>query len=330
MFLREYVYVDVDRVSGLAAQLYDGVPEKATNIVARKNRFDVDLKLLRGGRESGREEATERNLADSLFKDLESDLEALGLLRDLSEDLGIRDAWDEIDSLVSAGQILRITAPGTLFHPAQMSDAIVGMATAAVGLADMGIGDNDQEAASVPPKAKSEAQRKSERASRQGAVDELRYPEDYLPSASTIPLMDIKRQVLAGLIKVTRGTFSEGVHLQLRPAGDDGPAITARLEAGRRFLDSSPEVLFSRYGLASQDWTVVGVVGQLGSRIAPGEVTDVTNADGSVNRARFVDLVGGFLASTAGLVDLPMPPGFSIIPLAVYRSIGVSMEIEGQ
>jgi len=77
-FLREYVYVDVDRVSGLAGQLYDGVPERATNVVARQKKFEVDLKLIRGGGESGSEDATERNLADSLFKDLESDLEVLG------------------------------------------------------------------------------------------------------------------------------------------------------------------------------------------------------------------------------------------------------------
>ena len=80
LFLREYVYVDVDRVRGLAAQLYDGVPEKATNIVARQKRLDVDMKLLKGGSDSGQEEQTERNLADSLFKDLETDLEALASL----------------------------------------------------------------------------------------------------------------------------------------------------------------------------------------------------------------------------------------------------------
>jgi hypothetical protein len=329
MFLREYVYVDIDRVGGLAAQLYDGVPEKATNIVARQKRLEVDLKLLKGGGESSREEQTERNLADSLFKDLETDLEALGLLRDLSEELASLESWDDIESLVSAGQILRITAPGTLFHPAQMSDAIVGMATAAVGLSDLGIGEDEILPSSpVPPKAKTETQKRAERSARQTPAGEPRYPEDYLPSVLTVPLMNLDRKFLAGLIKVTRGVFSEGVHLQLRPTGVDGPAITARLEAGRRFLDSSPEVLFSRYGLGPQEWTAVGVVGQLGSRISPGEVDDVTNADGSVNRARFVDLVRHFLATTAGFVDLPMAPGFSLIPLAVYRGIGDGMAVE--
>jgi hypothetical protein len=329
MFLREYVYVDVDRVAGLAAQLYDGVPEKATNIVARQKRLDVDLKFLKGAGESGNEEQTERSLADSLFKDLETDLEALGLLRDLSEELAANESWDDIEALVSAGQIVRITAPGTLFHPAQMSDAIVGIATAAVGLSDLGIEDELSPAPVLPPKAKTEAQKKAERAARQTPSGDPRYPEDYLPSVGVVPLMNLDRRSLAGMIKVTRGVFSEGVHLQLRPLGVDGPAITARLEAGRRFLDSSPEVLFSRYGLAAQEWTAVGVIGQLGSRISSGEVNDVTNDDGSVNRAKFVDLVGSFLASAAGFVDQPVPPGFSLIPLALYRGIGETVTGEG-
>lgn len=328
MFLREYVYVDVDRVAGLAGQLYDGVPQKAIKVAARQKRIDVDLKLLKSGRHAGSEESTERSLADGLFKDLENDLESLGLLRDYSDDLAHNDSWEKVEQLLTAGQIIRITAPGTLFHPAQMSEAILGIATAAMGLADLGL-DKEGTAprTAIPPKAKSPEQKLAERAANRSAA-EPRHPEDYLPSVPNLPVMDVPRRLLSGLIRVTRGTFSEGVHLHLRPLGVDGPLISARLEPGRRFLDSSPEVLFSRYGLAEQEWTAVGVIGQFGSRISPPPVSDVTNVDGTVNRARFVDLVGNFLATSAGLVDLPSAPGFSLIPLAVYRSIGEGFAID--
>lgn len=332
VFLREYVYVDVDRVSGLAGQLYDGVPERATNVVARQKKFEVDLKLVRGGGQSGSEDATERNLADSLFKDLESDLEALGMLEDVSEVLSESDDWEAIDPAIRPGRILRVTGPGTLFQPAQMSDAIVGIATAAVGLGELGVGVPEEQAAPLlPPKAKTEAQKRAERTARQqpAPLAEPRFPEDYLPQVDQVPLMDISRSQLSGMIKVARGVFGEGVHLHLRPSGVDGPTISARLEPGRRFLDSSPEILFSRYGLAQQEWTVVGVVGQLGSAILPDDVGDITNDDGSVNRAKFVDLVGRFLGETAGLIDLPQAPGFSLIPLAVYRGIGDTLMPEG-
>lgn len=176
----------------------------------------------------------------------------------------------------------------------------------------------------MPPRAKSQAQKQHERNNRQAAANP-QVPEDFLPTADPVPLMDIPRAQLSGMIKLIRGVFGEGVHLHLRPLGPDGPIVSARLEMGRRFLDSSPEVLVSRYGLTRQDWTVVGMVGQLGRRSGITSVEDVTNGDKTVNRAKLVDLVASFLGETAGLVDLPQAPGFSIIPLALYRSIGAPL-----
>lgn len=328
MFLREYLYVDLDKVAGLASQLYDGIPERATNVTARQKKIEADLKLVRGGFDSSSEDSIERSLGDSLFKDLETDLESLGLLEDISESLSRESVWGSIEDIVAPGRILRITAAGTLFHPAQMSDAIVGIATAAHGLADLGIGqEGETKSPVVPPRAKTDAQKRVDRTAKQPTA-EPRFPEDFLPSGESVPLMGVLRTQLSGMIKVVRGVFGEGVHLHLRPAGPDGPIVSARLEEGRRFLDSSPEVLISRYGLAEQEWTVVGVVGQLGSRIVPSVVEDMTNADGSVNRAKFVDLVGNFLGETVGLVDLPRAPGFSIIPYALYRAIGDPIRAE--
>lgn len=328
MFLRDYLYVDLDKVSGLASQLYDGVPEKATKLSARQKSFEADLKFVRGGTGSSSEDAIERRLGDSLFKDLETDLEALGILQDVSDILSQAESWEEVEEIASPGTIIRITASGTLFQPAQMSDAIVGIATAAHGLAELGAADSeDSQKQTVPPKAKSEAQKRAERAAKQPPA-EPRNPEDFLPAGDKVPVMGVPRAQLSGMIRVTRGVFGEGLHMHLRPAGVSGPVVSARLEEGRRFLDSSPEVLISRYGLAQQEWTLVGVVGQLGSRMAPESSPDPMNPDGSVNRAKFVDLVANFLGQTAGLVDLPRAPGFSVIPLAVYRAIGGSINTE--
>ncbi len=327
LFLRDYLYVDLDKVSGFASQLYDGIPERATNVTARQKKMEADLKLVRGSSGNSSEDTIERSLGDSLFKDLEADLESLNLLTDVSEILSQETSWASIDSIAPPGQILRITAPGMLFQPAQVSDSIVGIATAAAGLSDLGLGAGETSETLPPPRARTEAQKKAHRATKQPAP-EPRFPEDNLPWGESIPLMNIPREQLSGMIKVARGIFGEGVHLHMRPAGPNGPIISARLEGGRRFLDSSPEVMMSRYGLAEQEWTVVGVVGQLGSRMIPSVVDDITNSDTSVNRAKFIDLVGNFLGETAGLVDLPRAPGFSIIPLALYRTIGGSVAAE--
>jgi hypothetical protein len=211
MFLRDYLYVDLDKVSGLASQLYDGVPDRATNVTARQKKLEADLKLIRGGTGSSAEDAIERNLGDSLFKDLEADLESLGLLTDLSESLADIETWESIDDLVSPGQILRITSRGTIFQPAQMSEAILGLATAAHGIAQLDIEQPDEaRPKTVPPKAKSDAQKKAERSARQHSSAEAKYPEDLLPPGETIPLMNVPRAQLSGMIRVTRGVFGEG------------------------------------------------------------------------------------------------------------------------
>lgn len=320
MFLREYVYVDIDKVRGLAGQLYDGIAEKATNIAARQKRIDIDIKVLRGGGTTGSEDSTERSIGDSLFKDLEADLEALGMLSDISAELGELETWKTVESLAPRGRIVRITAPGSLFHPGQMSDAIVGMVTAAHGLSDLSVAEASD--SSSTPRGTKNNPKGADRRPRPKIDGSPQFPEDLLPPGNIVPIMDVKRDQLAGMIRVIRGVFGEGVHVHLRPAGSEGPIISARLEPGRKYLDSSPEVLFSRYGLGQQEWTVVGVVGQLGSSAVPDEIDDVMHEDGSVNRAKLVDLVGHFLGQTAGLIDLPQAPGFSLVPLAVYRTLG--------
>lgn len=322
MFLREYVYVDFDKVRGLAGQLYDGVPEKATKISARQKQLGFDLKLVSAQGQAGSEDAVERNLADSLFQDLETDLESLGLLVDKSEELQDAGGWG---SSIFPGQIIRITAPGSLFHPNQMAEALVGVATASQGLSEMGILSEEEQGGT--PKTKAQPQKGGNR-NRKPPIVEVRFPEDLLPTDETLPLLGVERGLLSGIIKVLRGVFGEGVHLHLRPAGKNGPVISARLEQGRQFFDSSPEVLFSRYGLHEQDWTLVGMVGQFGTSDVDSESPDITDENGNIVRARFVDLVASFMDSTSGFADLPQSPGFSVVPLAVYRGIGVGLEPE--
>ncbi|MGX5670211.1 DUF6414 family protein [Kocuria rhizophila] len=322
MFLREYIYVDVDKVAGLAAQLYSGVPEKAQSIVEKQRRVDVNFKVAGGQRGKATQENVERSLADALFHDLESDLEAEGVLNDISAIMQNELGADECPELVHPGMIVRITAPGTIFHSAQLSDALVKIATAGQGLAGL-LEPEQPPTPAVPPNAKSAQQKKQQRNLRL-PKSEPQYPEDYLPESEYVPYAGVSRAQLEGMIRLVRSLFGEGAHLNLRPAGPDGPVVTARLEGGRRFLDSSPEVLMSRYGIAEQQWTLVGIVGQLS---VEGAVEGVDIMDGTkINRAKFVDLIQAFFAEANGFVDIPTSGGFSVVPLAVYRGIGYVAE----
>jgi len=321
MYLREYLYVDTDKVAGLASQLYDGMPERATNLAARRAHLGIDVKLFDAGRSKSTEDSTERNLADTVFKDLELDLEALGLLEDVSEDLATSETWTSLGDLVRPGQILRITAPGSLFHAAQLSGALINMATAAHGLSELSQDDAPAEAPVVPPRAKPQGQKKTQKPS-VTPVGDRRFPEDDLPLGDVVPYLNLPRAQLSGIIKLVRGIFAEGMHLHQRPRGIEGPIVSARLEAGRRFLDSSPEILFSRYGLSEQQWTVVGVVGQTSNQDDGDFDFEISNDNGTLNRAKLVKLVNELLVQTEGFVDLPQGEGFTLVPIAVYRGLG--------
>ncbi|WP_155942967.1 hypothetical protein [Mycobacterium sp. 141] len=295
----------------------DGVPESATTL-ERKEKDAVAKNNWIGslGRRTIDEESVQKNMGDSLFKILEEELEALGILHDLSEEVAGQQTTSEIMQRIRPGSLIRITAPGTLFHPGQLSHSLVGIATAAYGVSHL-VGSAEPETLNIGKQRKSGQPGKGRTVQTGGPEDALSVFPD------PIPMLDISRDFVAGIIQFVRGTFSDGVHLHLRPQGVNGPIITARLEDGRRFLDSTPEILFSRYGLGEQEWTLVGTVGQLGSAHEAG-YPDIADADGNMNRAAMVKLVETFLghAGEVGLIDLPASSGFSVVPLAVYRAIG--------
>jgi hypothetical protein len=328
MYLREYLYVDIDKVRGILSQIEEGVPESTTEVGRKEKAASLRNTLVGelGGKSIG-EESLEKSLGDALFKILEEELEAQDILRDISEELTTIDGARQIHASLRPGSVVRITAPGRLFHPEQLSHAMVGIATAATGIAQMF--PNLNQPTSTQLKQNQPGKGGSQRRAQGGPKGPPRLPTQ-LPGApedallflpEMIPFFGQSRDFITGMIRFVRGIFSEGVHLQLSPLGEDGPMITARLESGRRFLDSTPEVIFSRYGFKHQEWTIVGTVGHVGE--LPESQKEI-NPDTSFSRAGIVEVISTFLqiAGNSGLIDLPTDLGFSVVPLAVYRAIG--------
>lgn len=321
MFLRDYLYVDVDKVRGILSQIDEGVPESSTEVARKETGAELRTNLIGGfGSKSSGEESLERSFGDSLFKILENELEALGILEDISEQLLSLAEIEGLRGRLQPGALVRVTAPARLFHPVQLSHTMVGISTAGTGMLQFmaeieaanrkNNGDNSSEPQWAKPNIPTEP-----------AGPLKGDPEDalfYLPDM--LPALEISRDFVLGLIRFIRGTFSDGVHLHIEPLGNDGPLISARLESGRRFLDATPEVLVSRYGFRPQEWTIVGTVGHFGA--LPGEVEEFDFESG-FNRASIVRFIGTLLENVAGsFIGLPTGYGFSIVPLAVYRAIG--------
>lgn len=326
MVLREFLYLDIEKVRGLAAQLYEGVVETSTESTENSKEGGFGAGPLKYSRQWGSSAVLQKSMADALFPTLESDLEAEGLLREVSEDLADEAGWNRVEEAAPVGSLIRVSGPAALFDARYFAGVLSNMVVAGQGVGEIAGRTNRQPYPQViPPKAKSPAQRKAEKDARKRneTPDAPETLESLIPAGS-IPALgeDVTREQIVGMVKVARGVFVPGLHLTMYCAGIDGPPISARLEEGRRFLDSEPDVLFQRYGVTPLDWTLVGIVGHHGAKSVTDTFPELLEPDGqTVSRGRTAAGLNQFIAFIAnlGFADLPRHPGFSVIPLAVYR-----------
>ncbi|MFD3436870.1 hypothetical protein ACFWU3_05110 [Streptomyces sp. NPDC058685] len=320
MLLREFLYVDTDKVRSMLGQLDEGVAEEARDTSRHEKRSEGGVKGFASHYQNwGTESYVSKSLGDTLFPSLENMLESDGLLSDVSEQMTDSDYWTsgEMENDYPPGSLIRITASGSLFDARYVAAVFSSFGAATLGFQGLG---TETPAAPTPPI------KKQQRPPRPPASSAPHRPqlEDEIPEFVYIengePAMDAKQ--LKSLLKVARGLFTPGLHLNLFPIGGDEVAVGVRLQEGRQYLDGDPDILFARYGTGEQEWTVVGSVGHYGRANVPmSESPQLLSADQRVLRARTAKFINNFmgLIGSQGFSDLPQSPGFSMVPLAVYR-----------
>lgn len=326
--LREYLYVDVPLVRGLLAQLDEGIKESETATDIHQRRTLAGAKgFVEHDQSWSDDRAISKSFADAAFPMLEDALESSGLLNDVSGELALSESWTPsgIRELMPPGRIIRITAPGWLMDSRYLATITTSFSTLHHGLAAMGHVPATPAQQAVPPRGKGA----------QGKGYKPMPKEDEMPE-SMIPLGalkfadgaegDFSGENLRGITQVIRAMYSPGLHLNLMPSAPNAGGITARLQEGRQYLDSSPEVVFSRYGVGEQLWTLVGTVGHHPSPPADMTESDTWLEGGVIGRSSFARYVTQLAANMAalGFADLPQSPGFSVVPWAVYRTLAAS------
>lgn len=323
--LREFLYADIERVQSLLAQLLGGVPEedRSTESVLRHRAVGM-AKYLGVGRESRVEEYEQRSLIDALFPALEDVLESEGWLTDISEE--IDDASDKdlsrLESRVPAGAIVRLTAPGHLFDAEYVAKTLAGAAVAIDGVTDF---------QKAPPDAargqgRSAAKKPSSRPPGQRNVPGPGRLEDIIEDFAPDLLGEaVTASMFRSLVRVSRGLFPTGLHLLMESGAGAPWSVVSRLERDQRYLDSETDILFSRYGVDPLDWTIVGHAGHWAKRTTGVDLAAIpTVRNGrAINRTGLISVVNGLMSemAAAGLSSSPAHPGFSIVPIAVYRII---------
>lgn len=130
--VREYIYVDTDRVQNLLAQMSEGLPDEKATSTARSSRLRLGTRLT--GFERGRDDAQSERLAlaDLHVSMMEEAATSLGLLIDVSERVRREKFWlrGKVRAQLEPGMLLRVTAPTQLIDPNSLMSTLRGFQTA--------------------------------------------------------------------------------------------------------------------------------------------------------------------------------------------------------
>ncbi|PZT93844.1 MAG: hypothetical protein DI630_26500 [Gordonia sp. (in: high G+C Gram-positive bacteria)] len=124
--IRDYLFIDRQRVGSLLAQLIDGLPEERSEVKTRSRRIDLGLRRVAAvGKDVGENSSQTLALADLHVSQLEESAEALGLLVDASEKMTERKFWlrGKVRDTAQPGMLLRVTAPTQLSDIASIAGA---------------------------------------------------------------------------------------------------------------------------------------------------------------------------------------------------------------
>lgn len=329
-FVREFLYVDVDRVRSLLAQIEGGVVSEirshgghVIDATAKASFFGIGAE---GGYQHERFTEESRSLQDLTFVAFEEAAEHLNLIMDLTgPEYRDPNAWQSglVHVRLRQGELVRIDAPvqlldGQLFRSrierfTKMADTIVEISGGLSGLKGRQLTDA----------------RKAAKSTIMGGVT-----DEYLDAIS-------------GFVESFLG---DSIALRVMPCGGDdnldlcfSGALLNRLE----YIQQEREHLFSRYGAAAGEWTAVLQVAALPAK-ATGETTQspdedpnggiennaqqndasddtpessVTDAQGHINRSAMEKMAIGLMQmmEQIGIVEGPRWPSISVAPLGVYR-----------
>ncbi|WP_328735711.1 DUF6414 family protein [Streptomyces bobili] len=323
VLIREFLYVDVEKVRSILAQVEGSVPETSTAAERSVRHGRADNKMPHNY-ESSDESRINKSLADSLFPSLEESLNAEDLVRDITDEVKDPEYWTSgsLRSDNPPGSLIRLTAPGALFDARYVAASFAGLSASVTGF--QGLDSETPTPTTLPPAVRRRVNKNQNKSKNQTSTSEL---EDRIPEFTFSGDGDFNSENLRSMIKVARGLFTPGLHLNFFPVVNFDYSVSVRLNEGRQYLDSDSEILFARYGTQEQEWTLVGSIGHHadeGSSIFDG-AGSFTDESGRVVRGRAAKFINRFLGfmGASGFSDLPQYPGFSVVPLAVYRQIPI-------
>lgn len=279
--LRDYLYIDRQRVGSLLAQFANGLPAERSESNTRSSQLRLAIQqafsLERG---IDRSDSQTLALADLHVSQLEEDAEALGLLGDVSEQVQKRKFWlrGKIRQSLQPGMLLRVTASTQISDVSSILDSFYSLSDA--------FHDADEEFTPIIAQIQALYGDSITVSIRTGEIDDFQ-----IGFVGEIPHQHnfgpMRRELLLSQIGPEATELTTLMQIAAVPTDKDSGRSPEQLLA-----DLSPQF----------------------NELMSGGVLDRRILD------QFLAALGGILANS-GFIAAPRWPAISIIPLAIYRSI---------
>ena len=324
---REFLYVDVDRVRGLLAQIDGGVVDTIIERQSDRSSGVLGARIfgVQGSKERVEEGAVEwtRTLDDAMFSLLEEAAEQANLLRDVPELKDI-SAWADgrVHEALAPGQLVRVEGATQIVDPPHVREELIRALGAVEAYARF------EEATNPTPMPPTPSGRTKPKPKDFEAWHEAVIDQRILTVLGGVPL-----DAVGAAAAMLERLLGEAISLRTFPCGAARSeyVLSGSLADRPGYFRDERGALFAKFGWAPATWTVVAQIGTVPlAHAASDQGPDDENAnseDIEPGRVRAtmensaVEIMGAL--AEAGLMDAPRYPGVTMSPIAVYRDIPI-------
>ncbi|WP_157430449.1 DUF6414 family protein [Actinomadura macra] len=321
--IREFFYVDIQRVRSYYAQMNRGTIESVVARASTSQQDGLPARLLGLEPDTLHQREESRSFQELTYVFFEELFEREGLIADIASMGGTStDEWQggRIHQKLHEGQIVKHTGHLRVLDPAFFAGRITNLLDLASAIFGLSLADQVAQPA-VPPSRKGGSMKGGQRAR---SPQEVRTEKiDALVKES---MEGLSPEAMRDFAKLADAFTNKTISLRCFPCGADSPQFhfAGALLSRSDYIQDEREELYSRNGTELDGWTIVMQVARIPSKV--GELgpprLDFDLWDGQrIDRVATEELLNNFslFIEQIGIAEGVTFPSISVTPLAIYR-----------
>lgn len=328
--LKEFLYVDVDRVRSLLSQLAGGLIEETRSSSGDEMTGEAQALVFgvgaRGDFTRNRQHEEARSFQDLTFVAFERLANERGYIAEMPDAVFDPEQWSNghVHSLLLPGQLLRVECEVQLLDGSFFDSRVKRFISLAEAMVDMALEGTPASAGG---------------GTAAGARNIARARETARAQALAALMSGTSPAQLDAISRAVQSFVGDSISLRVLPCGIQKPefAFTGALLGRKEYIQEEREHLFSRYGQAPSNWVSVLHVAAVPTETSStpaladssAEEGDDVDAPEDVDQSAAIDradmektmseLLG--MMEEVGIVEGPRWPSISVTPLGIYRVV---------